>query len=82
MTVLFVILDLLIFALLLVAVFFLVRTIMEIREAEKPTIENDLEEFRNDELYERSREEMKKYAHIEETTPRTPPDIAGEESDV
>ena len=51
MIVLFVILDILIFSLVIIAVFFLVRKIMEIREKEKPPIENDLEEFRNEELY-------------------------------
>ena len=66
MIVLFVILDILIFSLVIIAVFFLVRKIMEIREKEKPPIENDLEEFRNEELYEESREKMKQYAHIEE----------------
>ena len=59
MIVLFVILDILIFSLVIIAVFFLVRKIMEIREKEKPPIENDLEEFRNEELYEESREKMK-----------------------
>lgn len=49
---------------------------------EKPTIENDLDGFRNDELYEKSRAEMKKYAHIEETVPQTPPDIVREESEM
>ena len=61
MIVLFVILDILIFSLVIIAVFFLVRKIMEIREKEKPPIENDLEEFRNEELYEESREKMKQY---------------------
>ena len=36
MIVLFVILDILIFSLVIIAVFFLVRKIMEIREKEKP----------------------------------------------
>ena len=58
MIVLFVILDILIFSLVIIAVFFLVRKIMEIREKEKPPIENDLEEFRNEELYEKSRSSM------------------------
>lgn len=82
MIALFVILDLLIFALLVVAVLFLVHKIVEAREKERPAIENDLEEFRNDALYEESREEMKKLAHIEEVAAAGPPVGEGEESDV
>ncbi len=82
MIALFVILDLLIFALLVVAVLFLVHRIVEAREKERPAIENDLEEFRNDVLYEESREEMKKLAHIEEVAAAGPPVGEREESDV
>lgn len=82
MIALFVILDLLIFALLVVAVLFLVHKIVEVREKDHPAIENDLEEFRNDALYEESREEMKKLAHIEEVAANGPPVGEGEESDV
>ena len=78
MIVLFVILDILIFSLVIIAVFFLVR----IREKEKPPIENDLEEFRNEELYEESREKMKQYAHIEEMVRQEPPGQGGKEGDV
>ena len=80
--VLFVILDILIFSLVIIAVFFLVRKIMEIREKEKPPIENDLEEFRNEELYEESREKMKQYAHIEEMVRQELPGQGGKEGDV
>ena len=55
---------------------------MEIREKEKPPIENDLEEFRNEELYEESREKMKQYAHIEEMVHQEPPGQGGKEGDV
>lgn len=82
MIVLFVILDILIFSLVIIAVFFLVRKIMEIREKEKPPIENDLEEFRNEELYEESREKMRQYAHIEEMVRQESPDQGGKEGDV
>ena len=82
MIVLFVILDILIFSLVIIAVFFLVRKIMEIREKEKPPIENDLEEFRNEELYEESREKMKQYAHIEEMGRQESPGQGGKEGDV
>ncbi len=82
MIVLFVILDILIFSLVIIAVFFLVRKIMEIREKEKPPIENDLEEFRNEELYEESREKMKQYAHIEEMVRQEPSGHGGKEGDV
>ena len=82
MIVLFVILDILIFSLVIIAVFFLVRKIMEIREKEKPPIQNDLEEFRNEELYEESREKMKQYAHIEEMVRQESPDQGGKEGDV
>lgn len=82
MIALFVILDLLIFALLVVAVLFLVHKIVEAREKDHPAIENDLKEFRNDALYEESREEMKKLAHIEEIVGHGPPVGEGEESDV
>ena len=82
MIVLFVILDILIFSLVIIAVFFLVRKIMEIREKEKPPIGNDLEEFRNEELYEESREKMKQYAHIEEMVRQESPDQGGKEGDV
>ena len=73
MIVLFVILDILIFSLVI---------IMEIREKEKPPIENDLEEFRNEELYEESREKMKQYAHIEEMVRQESPGQGGKEGDV
>ena len=76
MIVLFVILDILIFSLVIIAVFFLVRKIMEIREKEKPPIENDLE------LYEESREKMKQYAHIEEMVRQESPGQGGKEGDV
>ena len=82
MIVLFVILYILIFSLVIIAVFFLVRKIMEIREKEKPPIENDLEEFRNEELYEESREKMKQYAHIEEMVRQESPGQGGKEGDV
>ena len=55
---------------------------MEIREKEKPPIENDLEEFRNEELYEESREKMKQYAHIEEMVRQESPSQGGKEGDV
>ena len=82
MIVLFVILDILIFSLVIIAVFFLVRKIMEIREKEKPPIENDLEEFRNEELYEESREKMKQYAHLAEMVRQESPGQGGKEGDV
>ena len=71
MIVLFVILDILIFSLVIIAVFFLVRKIMEIREKEK-----------NEELYEESREKMKQYAHIEEMVRQESPGQGGKEGDV
>lgn len=82
MIALFVILDLLIFALLVVAALFLAHKIVEARDKDRPAIENDLDEFRNDALYEESREEMKKLAHIEEVAAGDPPMGEGEESDV
>lgn len=63
---LFIILDLLIFALLLIAVYFLLKKIQEKREEEYPPIENDLDEFRNETLHEQARKERDKLAHIEE----------------
>ena len=82
MIALFVILDLLIFALLIVAVLFLVHKVIEAQDKDRPSIENDLEEFRNDALYEESRAEMKKLAHIEEVAACRPPVGQGGESDV
>ena len=63
---LFIIMDLLIFALLLIAVYFLVKKIQEKREEEHTPIENDLEEFRNDGLHEQAKKDRDKLAHIEE----------------
>lgn len=63
---LFVIMDLLIFALLLIALYFLVKKIQEKREEEYTPIENDLEEFRNDTLHEQAKRDRDRLAHIEE----------------
>lgn len=63
---LFIIMDVLIFALLLIAVYFLIRKIMEKYEQEHTPIENDMEEFRNEGLHEQARTEQHKLAHIEE----------------
>lgn len=63
---LFIIMDLLILALLLIAVFFLLHKLREIRERERPTFENDLEEFRNEGLHEEARLDKERMAHIEE----------------
>lgn len=78
---LFVIMDLLIFALLLIALYFLVKKIQEKREEEYTPIENDLEEFRNDTLHEQAKRERDRLAHIEEVAAyRDLPDIKqGEE---
>ena len=48
---LFIIMDVLIFALLLIAVYFLIRKIKEKNEREHAPIENDVEEFRNETLH-------------------------------
>ena len=48
---LFIIMDVLIFALLLIAVYFLIRKIREKSEREHAPIENDIEEFRNETLH-------------------------------
>lgn len=63
---LFIIMDVLIFALLLIAVYFLIRKIAEKYEQEHTPIENDMEEFRNEGLHEQARTEQHKLAHIEE----------------
>lgn len=63
---LFIIMDVLIFALLLIAVYFLIRKIREKSEREHAPIENDMEEFRNEGLHEQARTEQHKLAHIEE----------------
>ncbi len=81
MIALFIILDILIFALLLVAVFFLVRKIIEIREKERPEIENDLEGFRNEGIYAEGKAQMDRLAHIEQVACRGNPEVGGEESD-
>ncbi len=81
--VLFIIMDLLIFALLLIAIYFLIKKIQEKREEEYTPIENDLEEFRNDGLHEQAQRDRDKLAHIEEVAAcRSFPDTGqGEESD-
>lgn len=63
---LFIIMDVLIFALLLIAVYFLIRKIKEKNERERAPIENDVEEFRNETLHEQAKTERYKLAHIEE----------------
>ena len=63
---LFIIMDVLIFALLLIAVYFLIRKIREKSEREPAPIENDMEEFRNETLHEQAKTERHKLAHIEE----------------
>ena len=63
---LFIIMDVLIFALLLIAVYFLIRKIKEKNEREHAPIENDVEEFRNETLHEQAKMERYKLAHIEE----------------
>ena len=63
---LFIIMDVLIFALLLIAVYFLIRKIMEKYEQEHTPIENDMEEFRNEGLHEQAKTERYQLAHIEE----------------
>lgn len=57
---LFIIMDVLIFALLLIAVYFLIRKIMEKYEQEHTPIENDMEEFRNEGLHEQAKTERYK----------------------
>lgn len=80
---LFIIMDLLIFALLLIAVYFLIKKIQEKRQEEYTPIENDLDEFRNDTLHEQAKQDRDKLAHIEEVAAcRSFPDTKqGEESD-
>lgn len=80
---LFIIMDLLIFALLLIALDFLVKKIQEKRQEEYTPIENDLDEFRNDTLHEQAKRDRDKLAHIEEVAAcRSFPDTGqGEESD-
>lgn len=63
---LFIIMDVLIFALLLIAVYFLIRKITEKYEQEHTPIENDMEEFCNEGLHEQAWTEQHKLAHIEE----------------
>ena len=63
---LFIIMDLLIFALFLIALYFLIKKIREKRKEEHTPIENDLGEFRNDTLHEQARQQRDKLAHIEE----------------
>lgn len=63
---LFIIMDVLIFALLLIAVYFLIHKIKEKNEREHAPIENDVEEFRNETLHEQAKMERYKLAHIEE----------------
>lgn len=82
---LFVIMDLLILCLLLIAVFFLLNKLRELRERENEPIENDLDSFRNDTLMEETDENLKRLAHIEEVAAcRASPDAgesAGKERD-
>lgn len=75
--------DLLIFALLLIAVYFLIKKIREKRQEEYTPIENDLGEFRNDTLHEQARKDRDKLAHIEEVAAcrSFPSEGQGEESD-
>lgn len=77
---LFIIMDLFIFALLLIALYFLVKKIQEKRQEEYTPIENDLEEFRNDTLHEQAKRDRDKLAHIEEVAAcRSFPDTGQEE---
>ena len=80
---LFIIMDLLIFALLLIALYFLVKKIQEKRQEEYTPIENDLDEFRNYTLHEQARRDRDKLAHIEEVAAcrNFPDNKRGEESD-
>lgn len=80
---LFIIMDLLIFALLLIAVYFLIKKIQEKRDEDYTPIENDLEEFRNDTLHEQAKKDRDRLAHIEEVAAcRSFPDTKqGEESE-
>ncbi len=72
MIALFIILDILIFALLLVAIFFLVRWIVETSEKERPEIENDMDEFRNEDIYAEGKAQMDRLAHIEDVVLNNP----------
>ena len=63
---LFIIMDSLILALLLIAVYFLIKKLQEKHEEENPPIENDLGEFRNGSLHEKARKDRDRLAHIEE----------------
>ena len=80
---LFIIMDLLIFALLLIAVYFLIKKIQEKRDEDYTPIENDMEEFRNDALHEQAKKDRDRLAHIEEVAAcRSFPDTKqGEESE-
>jgi len=80
---LFIIMDLLIFALLLIAVHFLIKKIQEKRDEDYTPIENDMEEFRNDALHEQAKKDRDRLAHIEEVAAcRSFPDTKqGEESE-
>ena len=80
---LFIIMDLLILALLLIAVYFLVKKVQEKRKEENPPIENDLGGFRNEALHEEAKRDRDRLAHIEEIAGfRNPPDRTQEkESD-
>ena len=80
---LFIIMDLLIFALLHIALYFLVKKNQEKRQEEYTSIENDLEEFRNDDLHEQAKRDRDRLAHIEEVAACSsfPDRKQGEESD-
>lgn len=63
---LFIIMDVLIFALVLIALYFLFKKVQEKRQEEEKTMEKDLGGFRNDTLHELARQEKDRLAHIEE----------------
>ena len=63
---LFIIMDFLIFALVLIGLYFLYKKVQEKRREEEKPMDNDLGEFRNDALHEQARQEKDKLAHIEE----------------
>lgn len=79
--VLFIILDFLIVALLLVAIYFIFKRIQKKHEEGNPYIENDLDEFRNETLHEQAKKELNKLAHIEEVAAcrNSPKTAQGEE---
>ena len=80
---LFIIMDLLILALFLIAVYVLIKKVQEKRREENPPIENDLGEFRNDTLHEKARKDRDRLAHIEEVAGlrKSPDKTQVEESD-